>query len=681
MNREQSKMYIKQQWRAIMACIAVPAKTKVNREISWICPFCNHGEGGDGLTVNPKSADKTSLKCFGCGFSGDIIDLMSKYYNESFNESFKRGADLLGITIDSEPGGTTAPANNARSSRDTTQRAATGAVNAGIALPAEEKQDFTEYYKKCCDSLNDSEEAQIYLFKRGISLSTAEAYNIGFDSSWISPTARKRGANPPASKRIILPSSKAHYVARAIESAIDKKYQKMNEGSADIFNKSILLADKTKNVFVVEGIFDALSIIETGAAAIALNSTSNAEMLLKYLESHKKELAKDLFLLLALDNDDSGKKTTETLRQGLNNSNIPYMPVNITADNCKDANESLVKVGLEAYTGIIKRAAAAASRKPDSVTSYINSFMAEDIQKFKKVIKTGFEDLDRQSGGLYSGLYVVAAGTSLGKTTFSLQLADQIAAGGNDVLFFSLEQSKLELVSKSIARTTAQIDINSAVNSLSIRRGAINKAVLAAAESYKNAVDERLSIIEGNFDCNISFIGDYIRKYMASNNTAPVVVIDYLQILQPAADQYGHRETTKETVDLTMTELKRLSRNLNITIFAISSINRANYLMPIDYESLKESGNIEYTADVIWGLQLQCLNESLFSENNKLKEKRARVKEAKAATPRKIQLVCLKNRYGISSYNTCFDYLPAHDLYINTSTEELEERDEGIQYL
>lgn len=670
MNREQAKAEVKQRWREIIPTMAAPAKAKANHETSWICPLCNHGANGDGLTVNPKSADKTSLKCFGsCNFSGDIIDLTGRVYNLSFNDAFKKCADILNITIDRSEYTQTNEPKAAAASRT---------INTSIAAPAEELNDYTAYYFSRVEDLRGSEEAQLYLLNRGISYSTALAYNIGYDANWKSPTALKRGAKPLASKRIILPSSKSHYVARAIDSSVDGKYQKMNEGSADIFNKDILLQEHTKNVFVTEGIFDALSIIETGAAAIALNSTSNVSLLVKFISANRHRISKQLTLLLALDSDSSGISATETLRQELSAINIPFITAVTTADGCKDANETLVKVGIAAYKDIIEDNIKRAD-KPDNAASYINNFMADDIQKFKKVIKTGFDDLDKQSGGLYAGLYVIAAGTSLGKTTFALQLADQVAAAGNDVLFFSLEQSRLELVSKSIARTTAQRDMNNAVTSLAIRRGYLPQHVLEAAEEYKNAVQDRLSVIEGNFDCNISFIGDYIKNYIKRNSAAPVVIIDYLQILQPAVDEHGKTASTKETVDATITELKRISRSLNITIFVISSVNRANYLTPIDYESLKESGGIEYTADVIWGLQLQCLNESLFSETNKIKEKRARIKAAKAASPRQIELVCLKNRYGIANYSTCFDYVPANDLYINTGAAANEDFTDDIQ--
>ena len=106
----------------------------------------------------------------------------------------------------------------------------------------------------------------------------------------------------------------------------------------------------------------------------------------------------------------------------------------------------------------------------------------------------------------------------------------------------------------------------------------------------------------------------------------------------------------------------------------ISSVNRANYQQPIDFESLKESGGIEYSCDVVYGLQLRCLNDDLFSQEKKVKEKRDRIRDAKAANPREIELVCLKNRYGISSFSCNFDYYPANDLFTEADRPETTQR-------
>ena len=180
-----------------------------------------------------------------------------------------------------------------------------------------------------------------------------------------------------------------------------------------------------------------------------------------------------------------------------------------------------------------------------------------------------------------------------------------------------------------------------------------------------------MSIIEGNFSCDIAFISDHVRQYVRRNGTRPVVFIDYLQILEPAEEQQW-RPSTKESIDIAVKQLKRLSRELELTIFVISSVNRANYLTPIDFESLKESGGIEYTCDVVWGLQLQCLEEELFSKKEQIKEKRERIKAAKAENPRKIELCCLKNRYGIANYSCYFDYYPANDLFTESEAAPAE---------
>ena len=436
-----------------------------------------------------------------------------------------------------------------------------------------------------------------------------------------------------------------------------------------------------KSVFIVEGAFDALSVIEAGQQAIALNSTNNAVKLIETIEAaQKKRILTKATFIICLDDDQAGQKATTVLRDGLSRLNVSYITADINT-GCKDANEALVK-DRAAFTAAVGEAVRQAGKKPDNVTDYISSFMSEDIERFKAERKTGFDNLDAHAGGLYGGLYVLAAISSLGKTTLAAQLADQLAERGSDVLFFSLEQSRLEMVSKSIARTVAQKAMKERtpgafVSSLSIRKGYMPAHVLEAAKEYSSKIGDRLSIIEGNFACDISFIGEYVRKYVQDNGVRPVVFVDYLQILLPPSDVKSKKgQTTKETVDQTVTALKRLSRELDIPVIVISSVNRANYLTPIDFEALKESGGIEYTSDVVWGLQLQCLHEELFNGEGKIKEKRERVRKAKAEEdPRKIELVCLKNRYGIANYSCFFNYYPSRDLYVESIGEDF--ADEG----
>ena len=126
----------------------------------------------------------------------------------------------------------------------------------------------------------------------------------------------------------------------------------------------------------------------------------------------------------------------------------------------------------------------------------------------------------------------------------------------------------------------------------------------------------------------------------------------------------GRQPDSKTAIDHIVHSIKSYQSQHNLTVIVISSLNRQNYLAPIDFESFKESGGIEYTADVVWGLQLWAIHNDIFNQNSKIKEKRDIIRIAKAATPREIELVCLKNRYGISSYTADFDYDPAYDTFI-----------------
>ena len=655
MDREAARQEVRAAWETILDLELPEAERRVNGHTSYICPFCGHGSHGDGLTVNPRSYDGNGLKCFSCGFSGDVIDLIQKRDGKTYSQALTDLADDLGIIVDDY--GPSYGAASADDFLELPEEQASGNVNAHPekkpatgAPAAPQGDDLTAYYNECRKRINDPAAAS-YLLARGISPATAAAYWVGYD-----PAADPGEKGHPC-PRIIIPTSKEHYVGRRIDGG--EQYKKMNRRgtSPAIFNQQALFAQGVQEVFVTEGAFDALSILEVGAAAIALNSTSNTDLLLKVLSKRKTAAT----LILCLDQDEAGEKAAATLRAGLQRMNISHITADI-CQGCKDPNEALVQ-NREAFTEAVQEAQRRTAARPDNTSYYIDNLMAGEIQQFKAVAGTGFSNLDKCTGGLYPGLYAVAATSSLGKTTFCLQLADQLAEAGQDVIFFSLEQSRLELVSKSLARRTAQADMRKAVTSLQIRRRYLPEQVLKAAREYQAAVRDRLAIVEGNFSCNLSFIGDYIRQHIRRNGTRPIVFIDYLQILQP--EQVGGRtQTTKETVDATITELRRISRELGLTIFAISSVNRASYLTPVDFESLKESGSIEYTCDVIYGLQLEILDEPIFSKpKGDIIKKRALVKQAKAETPRRIKLVCLKNRYGISSFSCSFNYYPANDLF------------------
>lgn len=323
-------------------------------------------------------------------------------------------------------------------------------------------------------------------------------------------------------------------------------------------------------------------------------------------------------------------------------------------------------------------------RKRTATATYAASYFSGGT--FDKEVKafqgcagrtTGYAELDKQQP-FYPGLYCLGAISSLGKTTFAHQMADQIAAAGGDVLYFSLEQSRFELFSKSLSRgfaiaRRADAEKNNGFSSyptpssIEIRRGLTTDypdKMAAQIDTYTKAVADRLCVIDGSFSLTVEDICELTTAYKKQKGVSPVVIVDYLQIIAPSTIN-GRIPDTKTSIDHIVHTMKVMQRDLNLSVLLISSLNRQNYMTPIDFESYKESGGIEYTADVVWGLQLAILNDELFSKEGKIKEKREKIREEKARPRRRIELVCLKNRYGISSYTLPFTYIPACDYFIS----------------
>ena len=148
--------------------------------------------------------------------------------------------------------------------------------------------------------------------------------------------------------RIIIPSNELHYAARSIDPHINPAYRTLNNrATPGIFRERVLLAadgdagfpkSGDMPLFVTEGAFDALSIMEVGGQAVALNSAANWKRLLDTLQTQPVRAP----LLLCLDNDETGWATTAELAEQLSTLHIPFRDV--CADVCgsfKDPNEAL----------------------------------------------------------------------------------------------------------------------------------------------------------------------------------------------------------------------------------------------------------------------------------------------------------------------------------------------------
>ena len=286
------------------------------------------------------------------------------------------------------------------------------------------------------------------------------------------------------------------------------------------------------------------------------------------------------------------------------------------------------------------------------LADYFANQLKADIDSLKNYAGrlTGFKNIDEQQF-FNPGLYVIGATPAAGKTTFCWQLLEQLAERGEDCIYCSYEMSGLELFTKTAARRLFLRDKQTTLTAADIRRGSwstqLDNVISEVANSKTN-----LQVLELQ-DESIDELLIRLKPLCFDKQKAPVICLDYLQIVPSS------KESTKLGVNDSVRKLKKFQRDTNSTFIVISSFNRANYAQGVSFESFKESGNIEYTADVVWALQLNILN---YVNASNISDTRKRIDEAKKQQPRQIILKCLKNRHG-TNYDCFFKYYSAHDCF------------------
>lgn len=212
---------------------------------------------------------------------------------------------------------------------------------------------------------------------------------------------------------------------------------------------------------------------------------------------------------------------------------------------------------------------------------------------------TGFFDLDALTDGLHQGeLTVIGARPGVGKTTFSLQIAEKIASKNKNVAYVSLEMSEEQIIQKLIARKTR-------VNSRKIRNGdltqeEIDKIGLACGEVSELPIS---ILTKAN---TIQQIEIEARR-MKNRDKLDLLVIDYLQLVRNIGN-FKSRE--QEVADISRT-LKLLSLELEIPIIALCQLNRNASKNEPTLADIRESGSIEQDADNVIFLYQQNIEDNI----------------------------------------------------------------------
>lgn len=288
-------------------------------------------------------------------------------------------------------------------------------------------------------------------------------------------------------------------------------------------------------------------------------------------------------------------------------------------------------------------------------------------------IPTGLKGLDKAlAGGLFPVLYVMGAISSLGKTSLAVQLADTIAESGRPVLYFSLEMAKRELRAKSLSRLMYIKGSSEAYTSTEILYPAtrqdkdFTKDFDIAKADYSQHIGRNIYYVTGIGSIMAKDISGRVKNFLDlhPDTPKPVVFVDYLQILK-GEDPH---ETDKQRIDEAVVTLKRLSAREKITVFVISSFNRDNYTSQVSETAFKESGAVEYSADVLLGLQPAGMRadgeKGAAAENLQLCE-RCKKGQQDPGRPglRLLELKVLKSRVGVPYGSAWLEYNPGYNQF------------------
>lgn len=621
----------------------------------FVCPCCGSGDSSrrDSDSAFSITDDGLHFKCFSCGAFGDVFDLAGAVLGtDDRRAQLEEVARFAGVELD----GARAPM------QQTARPAASEEDPAGL-------ERASAYVDRCTRAMAQGCAGWGYMLGRGFLPEEIAAFGIGWDAE---------------DGRVVVPYPGAggYYVARkaADGCAKNERYRKPKGVAEPLFLTGEIAKDCT--LFVVEGQLDALAIAAAGGVAAALGTSSGASRVAAALKSVDRF---EGVAVVALDADDAGRAGSKKAASELMAAGVRAVEADVSeavpgakdaADALRDGREALRR-WVEAQAWAAKQAAG--ERYFDRLRALGHAPSCEELERLWELddltppVPTGFAMLDAElDGGLRPGLAVLGALSSMGKTTFALQVADSIAAGGRPVLFASIEQTARELIAKSLSRMMRERGVVKSERSVCDPKrkawtGEPAAAFSGAWEAYR-AVAEWLVFLEGSRcaeGLGVAQIEEAAGLITARCDCPPVVFVDYLQLLKAPDDAPNERKA----VDMNVTRLRQLANRLRTPVVVVSSINRQSYESPIDLDSFKESGGIEYGADLVLGIQPRGLGNAYSQAMGEGTDARARAKVAdmvhrcKEASERRVEVRVLKQRGGRGEAAVPFTFLPVSSAF------------------
>lgn len=645
---------------------------------TFVCPVCGSGEGPNktaALTIHGEL-----FKCFSCQIGGDVFDLAG--YVEGIDQDDAAGklqavARWAGITLEDRPGKREGSPERrrevlpyrpeAKSDRD---EAEPEELRRGRDLEAVKVAAWAEAMDDGCDGMT-------YMVSRGFTPDEVRAMGVGWDA---------------ARRRVTIPygcgdgAGRYYHIDRDVDGTAEHRYEKPK--SALVGREPLFHGENLSGAgvcFVVEGQLDALAVEACGYAAVALGTSSSNGLA---AEAERRGFTGTLALML--DADETGRRQSPGLAGRLKASEAPYAVVeaDMGPTGAKDACE-LFQRDREALRAFLEeRESEARAAAFDLYWERLESLgVADSRATLAKIVNldgavdavpTGIAGLDALLGGGLrpGGLVALGALSSMGKTTAALQMADSMAARGRPVLFVTIEQSAREMIAKSltrIMRTLGEAGVvpESDIHSPRARAGWGEETARLFAEAcgvYQGRIAPWLVFMEGvpGSGTGAAEVASAARSMAARCGVPPVVFVDYLQLLAPADE----RAIERKNVDMNVSALRQLARDLQTPVVAIASLNRAAYYAPLDLDSFKESGGIEYGADVVMGIQPSGMDGECAKVAEKgdgqIKRRMAEIIHAtKRGVERHLEFKVLKQRGGRPEGAAEVTYLPVCNTFFN----------------
>ena len=207
-------------------------------------------------------------------------------------------------------------------------------------------------------------------------------------------------------------------------------------------------------------------------------------------------------------------------------------------------------------------------------------------------LSTGLRDLDRKINGLNKGnLLLVAARPAMGKTTFALNMALNVAKKyKKTVAFFSLEMSREELAMRLLSS-------ESFVDSQKMATGKLTEEEWVKIGMASSALSQTDIRVDDNGGITVAEMNAKCRRL----DNLGLVVIDYLQLMQGSGYSKGN-ENRVQVVSEISRSLKVMAKELGVPVICLSQLNRAaegrSDKRPV-LSDLRESGSIEQDADCV----------------------------------------------------------------------------------